>query len=224
MKRLILILLCVCSAPAWAANQNLAQLDRLAQRFVQDELSQRPNAHFRVGRFDQRLALPACANPHVAWSDGVAPSGNSFVDVFCVDPSWRMRLPVTISEQLMGLILRRAVRAGDTLVSSDVALAPLPEESMARDVLNDPAQAVGQTMGSGASAGVWLRSFMVQAPLVVKMNQRVKVVASGEGFSVEADGFATANGRAGDVISVRMPSGQLLRGVVGSDGVVSLSN
>jgi flagella basal body P-ring formation protein FlgA len=65
---------------------------------------------------------------------------------------------------------------------------------------------------------------MVRPPVVVKMNQRVKVIDAGEGFSVEAEGMALANGRAGDVVMVRMQNGQLLHGVVSADGTVSLSN
>ena len=140
------------------------------------------------------------------------------------EPSWRLRIPVAISEPRKGLVLLHPVQAGDALSADDVELAPLPASNMSRDVLNDPSQAVGQIMSSGAPAGMWLRSFMVRPPLVVKMNQRVRVVVSGEGFSVEAEGIATTNGRAGDVVVVRMPNAQLLRGVVGADGVINLTN
>lgn len=224
MKRLLLILLCVFCLPAWAANQNLGQLEQLARRFVQAELSQRTGASFRLGRLDRRLVVPSCPNPMVAWADGVAPGGSSFVDVYCIDPVWRLRLAVTINEARKGLVLTHPVHAGDTLSADDVQLVPVPDPRMNRDVLTDPSQAVGQTMSSGAAAGIWLRSFMVRPPVVVKMNQRVKVVVAGEDFSVEAEGVATANGRAGDVLAVRMPTGQLVRGVVGADGSISLSN
>ncbi|TDR81457.1 flagellar basal body P-ring formation chaperone FlgA [Paludibacterium purpuratum] len=207
-----------------AANQNMALLEQLARSYVKGELSQRPQATFRLGKLDRRLAVPACVDPQIAWSDGAEPSGNTFLDIYCLSPGWRLRLPVSISDAAMGLILTRPVRAGDMLGPDDIRQVPLPDSSMARDILADPAQVVGQSMTSGAAAGIWLRSFMVRPPFVVKMNQRVKVVVSGDGFSVEAEGVAIANGRAGDVVPVRMPNGQLLRGVAGQDGVVSLSN
>lgn len=224
MKRLLFIVLAGLCWPVWAANQNLVQLEQLAQRFVKAELSQRPGASFQLGRLDRRLVLPACAAPEVAWSGGVAPSGNSFVDVYCVATGWRLRLPVTINEPRMGLVLTHAVRAGDMLSADDVQLVPVPDPRMNRDVLSDASQVVGQTMSSGAAAGIWLRSFMVKPPVVVKMNQRVRVIVAGDGFSVEAEGTSTANGRAGDVLAVRMPSGQLVRGVVSADGSISLQN
>lgn len=225
MKRFVLFLFALCLAgPALAANQNMTLLEQLAKSFVRGELSQRPGAAFRLGTLDRRLALPACADPQVAWSDGAEPSGNTFLDIYCLAPTWRLRLPVTISDAAMGLVLTHPVRAGDMLGPDDIRQAPLPDSALARDVLSDPAQVIGQSMTSGAAAGIWLRSFMVRPPYVVKMNQRVKVVVSGDGFSVEAEGVAIANGRAGDVVPVRMPNGQLLRGVAGPDGVISLSN
>lgn len=224
-KRLLLLfLVCLTALPAFAANQNLGTLEQIARSYVQGELSQRPGASFRLGRFDRRLAVPACPDPQVAWSNGAQPAGNSFLDVYCLGPAWRLRLPVSITEVHMGLVLTRPLRAGDTLGAGDVRLAPLPDGAMSRDVLSDPAQVVGQAMTSGAGAGIWLRSFMVRPPVVVKMNQRVRVVVSGDGFNVEAEGTAISNGRAGDTIAVRMPNGQILRGTADENGVVSLSN
>lgn len=224
MKRFFFLVLMVLSLPAAAASQNLARLEQQAHAFVQGELSQRPGSSFRLGRFDRRLVLPACVDPQVSWSDGAEATGNTFVDVFCIDPAWRLRLPVAISEPRFGLVLTRPMRAGDTLGPDDVRQVPLPAQLVGRDLLSDPDQVVGQTMSSGASAGIWLRNFMVRPPVVVKMNQRVKVVVEGEGFSVQSEGVSTANGRAGEVIAVRMPNGQLLRGAVTPDGSVSLSN
>lgn len=225
MKRFLMMVLSGLAAlPAFAANQNLLALEQMARGFVQGELSQRAGATFRLGHFDRRLVVPACPEPQVAWPDGVQPSGNTFIDVYCLSPAWRLRLPVSISEARMGLVLTRPLRPGDILGADDVRLAPLPDGMQSRDILSDPAQVVGQSLTGGAGAGIWLRSFMVRPPVVVKMNQRVRVVVAGDGFNVEAEGTAIANGRAGDVVPVRMPSGQILRGTVNENGVISLAN
>jgi flagella basal body P-ring formation protein FlgA len=225
MKRLFLtLLLCGVSLPIWAATQDLRVLQHLARSFVQNELSQRPKATFRLGRFDPNLAMPACDDPQVAWSDGAKPTGSSFVDIYCFSPVWRLQLPVMISEPRMGLVLTHQVQAGEILTPDDVQQAPLPDPTMNSNVLSDPSQVVGMSIDGGAPAGIWLRSNMVRPPVVVKMNQQVKVIDTGEGFSVEADGVALANGRAGDIVVVRMPNGQLLRGLVSEDGTVNLAN
>jgi len=101
-----------------------------------------------------------------------------------------------------------------------VRLVDVANPSLARNVLDDLQQAIGKTMRSGAPAGAWLRSFMVRAPYLVSSNQRVKVVASGEGFAAAADGLAIGNAAEGEQVSVRMASGRVVRGQVQADGSV----
>jgi flagella basal body P-ring formation protein FlgA len=225
MKRILLFfLLGFLSLSALAANQDLASLEQLARGFVQGELSQRPGASFKLGHFDRRLVVPACPDPQVGWSNSAVPTGNTYLDLSCFSPSWRLRLPVSIKELRMGLVLTRPMQPGDVLGEDDVRLAQLPDGVAGGDILTDPSQVVGQALTSGAGAGIWLRSFMVRPPIVVKMNQRVRVVVSGDGFDVEAEGTAIANGRAGDIVPVRMPNGQVLRGTVDENGIVNLPN
>ena len=225
MKRIFLFfLLGLLSLSALADNQDLASLEQLARGFVQGELSQRPGASFKLGHFDRRLVVPACPDPQVGWSNAAVPRGNTYLDLTCFSPAWRLRLPVSIKELRMGLVLTRPMQPGDVLGEDDVRLAQLPDGVTGGDILTDPSQVVGQALTSGAGAGIWLRSFMVRPPIVVKMNQRVRVVVSGDGFDVEAEGTAIANGRTGDIVPVRMPNGQVLRGTVDENGVVSLPN
>ena len=198
-------------------------LQNLASQFVRAELSQRPGARFRLGHVDSTLALLACPAPQVGWAAGSQPAGNVFLEIYCLSPGWRIQLPVSITESSQGLVLTRTMHAGDIIGPDDVKLVPLPDPAMARDVLTDPQQVLGQSLTGGAVAGIWLRDFMVKPPIVVKMNQRVKLVAAGDGFTVDVEGVAVNNGRAGDVITVRMQNGQLIRGIVGADGSVAVS-
>lgn len=204
---------------AMAAGQDMAQLEKLADKFVQQELAQRP-ASYKLGQLDRRLALPVCARPTVAWADPAVASGNTAVVIQCAEAGWTLRLPVTISEKKMGLVLTRSVTAGEVLQESDIKLVELPNPSLGRNVLGEAALAVGQTMRSGAPAGAWLRNFMVRAPFVVRANQPVKVLAGGDDFSVVAEGIAAGNAAAGEAVSVRMQSGRVVRGMVQPDGSV----
>lgn len=210
-------------ALALAANQDMAALRRDVQQFVVSELSQRP-ATFEVGRFDPHLSVPACRNVSVSWSNGTIPAnGSTYADINCVELGWRLRLPVTIHEKRTALVLLRSVQMGDVLSSDDVRLVDAPPSGLGSGSLDQLQQAVGQVMKTGAQAGTWLRSYMLRAAFVVKMNQRVRVIASGDGFDVRAEGTAASNGSVGDTISVRMASGSLVRGVVQNDGSVSVA-
>ena len=222
MKQLISgLLLCLLAARVLAASQDIAALETIAGQFLQQELSQR-QASFKLGHLDRHLVLPQCSRPKVDWSDPAMTTGNTAVLIACLDGGWSLRLPVVVTEKHMGVVLTRAVSVGEVLQPSDVSLAEITNPGMARNVLTDLNQAIGMTMRSSLPVGGWLRSFMVRPPYVVHAGQAVKVIAGGEGFNVESEGIANSNAAVGDSISVRMPTGRVVRGQVQVDGSINL--
>lgn len=223
--RFLLFVICLndVAGLAWAGYQDLTLLEQQVTHFVQEELKERPGVSFRVGRFDRRLALAPCARSFVNWAEGGAFSVRSFVEVSCLEPAWRVRLPVTMNERRMAVVLTRGIRAGEVLSAADIKQVVLPDQNFNQDVLTELSQALGQVMRSGAPAGAWLRPFMIRAPIVVKTSQRVRVVVAGVGFTVEGEGMVLADGSIGDVVGVRMQNGQIVRGTVGQNGLIYLA-
>lgn len=223
MKFPYLILGWLLPALAWAgAIQDMNALEKLADRFMQQEVSQR-QATYKLGRLDRRLVLPACQQPTVDWSNANQTSGNTTLVIACPDSGWSIRLPVSISEKQLGVVLTRSVSAGEVLQDGDVKLVEIANPAMARNVINNLGLAVGQSMRSGAPAGSWLRSFMVHAPYAIRAGQPVKVEAEGDGFNVLSEGIANGNAAVGEAVSVRLSSGRVVRGMVQPDGTVSLA-
>ncbi|WP_374420131.1 flagellar basal body P-ring formation chaperone FlgA [Chromobacterium sp.] len=221
MQRLFLWMTCCAWAvlACAAGTQDLGRLEALAGDFLKHELSMRP-ATWTLGQLDRKLAVPACVQPKADWANPGVTTGATFISVSCPEQGWALRIPVRINEKKMGVALSRAVAAGEVLSAEDVRLIDVANPSLARNVLDDLQQAIGKTMRTGAPAGAWLRSFMVRAPYLVRSNQRVKVVASGEGFAAAADGLAIGNAAEGEQVSVRMTSGRVIRGQVLADGSV----
>ncbi len=210
------------SLPLWAAgSQNLATLEKLADTFLKHELSLRA-ATWKLGSLDRRLVLPDCPKPKADWAVPGVTTGSTFIAVSCPEMGWSLRIPVLVNEKRLGVALTRPISAGEIVGESDVRLADVPNPALAGNVLSDVRQAIGQVMRSGAPAGAWLRNFMVRAPYLVRINQLVKVVASGDGFDAVADGTALGNATAGEQVTVRMGSGRVIRGIVQADGSVSV--
>lgn len=57
----------------------------------------------------------------------------------------------------------------------------------------------------------------------VKAGQRVNVIASGDGFSANAEGLALNNASVAQKARVRMISGQVVSGVVDADGNILIN-
>ncbi|MEO9384493.1 flagellar basal body P-ring formation chaperone FlgA [Chromobacterium phragmitis] len=222
MRRLIIILCgLVAAGAAWGGAQDLAQLERLANLFLKRELEMRA-ATWTLGQLDRRLVVPACHTPRVDWATPGVTTGSTFVAVSCQELGWSLRIPVRINEKRLGLVLNRAMSAGETVTGEDVRLVDISNPALAGNVLTDASQAVGQVLRTGAPAGAWVRNFMVRAPYLVRSNQQVKVLAQGEGFSAEAEGTALGNAAQGDQISVRLSTGRVVRGMVQADGSVAV--
>ncbi|WP_239690863.1 flagellar basal body P-ring formation chaperone FlgA [Chromobacterium sphagni] len=223
MRRLILWFCCLLATmPAWADGvQNLAQLEWLANQFLKHELELRA-ATWKLGQLDRRLALPACSRPKADWATPGVTTGATFVAVSCPDLGWSLRIPVSINEKRLGVVLSRPMAAGEMISAADVRLVDIANPALASNVLVDLNLAIGQVMRTGAPSGAWLRSFMVRAPYLVRSNQQVKVQAQGDGFAAEAEGMAMGNAAQGEQVTVRLSNGRVVRGTVQADGSVAV--
>jgi len=86
----------------------------------------------------------------------------------------------------------------------------------------DSKQAINAVTLRNINIGQPLTLSMLRRPWMVQAGQNVQVVANGGGFNVTSTGKAMNNAAAQDNVRVRMPSGQIVNGTVGSDGSVSL--
>src|SRR6266704_2460703 len=73
------------------------------------------------------------------------------------------------------------------------------------------------------SAGGPLRRDMMRAVPVVSQNQTVKLISEGRGFSISTDGKALNNAAEGQVVQVRIVSGQVVGGIARAGGIVNVS-
>jgi flagella basal body P-ring formation protein FlgA len=98
------------------------------------------------------------------------------------------------------------------LVAADVAAGEvdLAEESGA--VLSDVDQVAGRTLAVALKPGQALRQTHLKARVWFSAGETIKLVAEGEGFSLEGEGVALSNGVEGQIARVRVESGRVLTG------------
>jgi flagella basal body P-ring formation protein FlgA len=176
-----------------------------------------------AGQIDPRLALPACAAMDVFSPPGSRLWGNSSVGVRCGAPSpWTIYVSVSVRVTGAYVTTARPLPAGEVLSQGDLTITQGDLTQMPAGVVSDIAQAVGKTLATPAAAGQPLRADLLRTPNAILQNQNVKVVSSGAGFQVSADGKAITNAAVGQVAQVRMNSGQTISGVARADGTVEI--
>lgn len=176
-----------------------------------------------IGQFDGSR-LPNCDVLEAYTPPGGKMIGRTQIGVRCLAPaSWRVLLAANISVSGNYLTTTRTLLAGEIIQASDLAILTGDLATLPAGVLTDPAKAIGMTVRNSLAAGNVLRSNQLLAPIVIRQGQTVRVISTGEGFSVSAEGKAIGNASVGQVTQVRMSSGQTVSGIAKPDGSVEVS-
>lgn len=130
-------------------------------------------------------------------------------------------VPIKIKIERPGLVLKRAVTAGELV---DEALVEIRLVDISNG-LKKPMMSVDGNFETarGLPAGHVLHETDVRVPEAVKRGQLIKILSGSEEFEVAVQGVAEVAGRVGDVIRVKnSESGRLLSGRVVDAGVVRI--
>jgi flagella basal body P-ring formation protein FlgA len=176
-----------------------------------------------VGAIDPRLALAQCGALEVFTPPGSRLWGSSSVGVRCTAPQpWTIYVGVTVRVKGPYVTAARAIAGGQALTENDLAFMHGDLTQMPAGVVTDPSQAVGKTTAAPLAAGQPLRSDLLRTRFAIQQGQTVKVVSSGPGFRVSAEGRSLVNAAAGQVAQVRSAGGQTVSGIARDDGSVEV--
>lgn len=169
--------------------------------------------------------LPPCNRLEAYTPPNTRSIGRIHVGIRCIEgANWNILVPVRISVIAEYITTRRALIAGRTLQAGDLNRQRGDLGRLPAGTVLSPEQAVGKVLRNSVGAGQPLRSNQLQAPLVVRQGQNVRVVSQGPGFAVKADGKAINNAASGELVRVRMPTGKTVSGIAQEDGSILLQN
>lgn len=164
---------------------------------------------------------PACEQPQFSLPGNARLWGNLSVQARCGGDKRYLQVLVQATGEYV--VAAQPVARGSRLDSASVRLMrgrldQLPPRAMLE--LNQAQDAV--TLRDLAPGQPVLLS-MVRQAWRIKAGQRVQVIAQGEGFSINSEGQALNNAAVAQNARVRMASGQVVSGTVGSDGNILIS-
>ena len=109
------------------------------------------------------------------------------------------------------VVLTRSLARGEVILAEDLALVPLPQNSLI-GVFHNPADLVGRRVKSAVTANRPVKSYQLEVDFMVDSDSEVLIVSMGGGISVDMLGFALENGQFGDWINVEnASSGKTIR-------------
>jgi flagella basal body P-ring formation protein FlgA len=214
----------------WPAAVNAGQDARAISKAIDDFLSVQTRglpgtASYTIGAITKTDRLNACDNLQVALPQGGRLWGKTNIVVRCEGAQqWTLYVPVKIKVVGNYLVSSHALRQGQVINAEDVATQNGDLTELPNGTLTDVQQAIGRTVAQSVVAGYPLRSDLIRQPLIIRQGQNVKVVSRGAGFEVANEGEALNNAAQGQLVRVRLGSGQLVNGIADSNGGVVVAN
>ncbi|MDH4192200.1 MAG: flagellar basal body P-ring formation chaperone FlgA [Betaproteobacteria bacterium] len=185
------------------------------KRMLERETAQLPGRvaiEVDATRFAGRLA--PCARAVAYLPTGVRPWGRFVAGMRCVDgASWNVLVPAQVHVYARALVTVRALAAGEIPEASDLRSREIDLTREPAGALTDLGDGAGQVLTRALAAGTVLRREHLRMPNVVAQGEQVKVVYTGNGFSVSTLGRALQPAVAGGSVRVQIESGRILTGV-----------
>jgi flagella basal body P-ring formation protein FlgA len=207
------------------AKQNLGHLKTKILDFLQTQTIGYPGkVNVNVGSIDPNLRLPACADVQIFLPSGSRAWGNTSVGVRCGAPSpWTIYAQSNVSVISQYLVAASPLAQGHAVTAQDVIFETGDLTRLPAGIFTNIEQALGRTVNISMNAGAVLRQEMLKIPPVVQLGQTVMITTFGNGFRISAEGKAMAKANEGQVVQVKVASGQIVTGVARQGGQIEVS-
>lgn len=218
------------SVPAVASasmptKQDLRVVQDTAASFLRTQSAGLPGqVEITLGQVDARTSLPACAALEPSLPPGSKAWGNTTVVVRCAVPNpWMVYVRATVKVIADYVVSAKPLTQGHVLTAEDLTTRSGDLSQLPPGIVTNPDQVFGRTLAARLPFGSPLRRDMLRAQAAVILNQSVKLVSSGRGFSVSAEGRALNNAEEGQLVQVRSASGSLVSGIARAGAIVEVS-
>lgn len=177
-----------------------------------------------VGRLDPRLQLAPCTRSEPFIPTGARLWGRAHVGLRCVEgANWSVLLPVTVRIYGPALVAARPLTAQAPLGQDDVQLADVEWTREPQGVVTDMQQLTNRVLQRPIATGQPIALSALRAPVVIAQGDPVKLVGTGQNFSISAQAIALGSAQDGHSVRVRTESGRILSGTARGGRVVDVS-
>lgn len=227
MKTLLTIL-CLLPALGFAqtdeSRQDQTRILHSVEQFLQTQTAGLPGqVKISVGKLDNRLNLAACNALEPFTPVGSRIWGKTTVGVRCTSPTnWTIYLQADVSVIGEYVMSAAPLAQGQPVSANQLSIASGDLTKLPNGIITDINQAIGKTVAMSIPAGTPLRMDALRVQAAIQQGQSVKLVSSGNGFEVSAEGRALSTANAGQSVQIRIANGQVISGIAKADGIVEV--
>ncbi|TWI64573.1 flagella basal body P-ring formation protein FlgA [Pseudoduganella lurida] len=224
-KSLLFAIAAFAAGTAQADAMNPAALRQTVEQFLQVQSAGLPGkVTVTVGNIDARMKLAACPAPEAFLMPGSKAWGKTTVGVRCAAPTpWTVYIQANVGVLGNYIAAATPLSQGQAITEGQLVTMQGDLATLPASIATDKAQVLGRTSNVSISAGTPLRLDALRSQPVVKNGEKVRLVSSGNGFSVSSEGKAVANAADGQVVQVRTAAGQAVSGIARAGGLVEVA-
>lgn len=230
---LLLTLSALSAAPAVFAQQanpaggrqDIAALRQSVEQFLQIQTAGLPGeVKVTVGAIDPRMSLAACPAPQAFLMPGSRAWGKTTVGLRCTAPqAWTIYIQASVSVTADYIASAVPLAQGQTIEPGQLVAVKGDLAALPAGVATDMGQVVGRSSNVSLPPGTPLRLDTLRSKPVVQSGQLVRLVSSGNGFSVSAEARALGTAGDGQVVQVKTAAGQQISGIAKMGGLVEVA-
>lgn len=198
-----------------------------ATRFVlASDLFPNEKMTVRAGRLDRRLRLSQCSRPLEAFAPNRRKNTHKLtIGIRCNDnPGWSLYVPTTISVKKPILVAASDLKRGTILHKGNLVYRVHDIARLPRGYVDRLELAIGKQLKSQLRSNTPLTPSKMVAPLSVKRNSQVTILADIGSIQVRMNGKALSSGATGERVRVRNNSSKReVEGIVIAPGVVRVT-
>ena len=211
--------------PPAAQRQDVAALKQSVEQFLQVQTAGLPGqVAVKVGAIDAHMNLAACPAPEAFLMPGSRAWGKTTVGVRCAAPSaWTVYIQATVSVQADYVASAVPLAQGQPIEAGQLVILKGDLTTLPAGIVTDMGQAIGRSVNISLPSGTPLRLDTLRSKPVVQSGQLVRLVSTGNGFSVSGEGRAVASAGEGQTVQVRTAGGQQVSGIAKAGGLVEVT-
>ncbi len=204
--------------------QDINQLKKLVEQYIRSQ-TRDIKADIQVGPVNiPNIKLGACASPEVSTANQSRPWGRSSVYIRCHYPAWNISASTEVKVFAPVVMASHSLPPGTIIQANDLKMEKVELTRLPTlDILLNPQDALHQKAKVGIREGQILQSNWLIAPPIIKTGQKIQLMIKTGDFMISHEGQAMQDAAINQKIKVKVPSGQVVEGIVVSDTVVSVA-
>lgn len=209
-----------------AASDMHSRVYQTVMQYVQSQTQGYPGkVNIEIQPLDSRIRIAECGLMEGFTVQGARLWGKTHIGVRCLQSEskpWTLYVQADVQVWGEYAVTGLPVSQGSPVQMTDVVMQSGDLSKLPAGIITDMNMLAGKQAALNLPLGTVLRPELLKSVPVIMQGQTVQLNSRGDGFVITADGTAMQTANVGQVVDVKVSSGQIVKGVAQSSGKVDV--